>query len=191
MKRIAVFCGSSSGDKAIYLYEARKLGYWLADHDIELVYGGATVGLMGACADAVLEKGGKAIGVIPEILQQREIAHPHLSQLFIVHSMHERKAKMMELADGFIALPGGTGTMEEIFEAITWGQIGLHQKPCAFYNCGGYYDLLAAFLDQMVQSQFLSRENRNKIIIADSIESIDQQFEGYIPPKVKTYHLSK
>ncbi|TGA98882.1 TIGR00730 family Rossman fold protein [Sporolactobacillus shoreae] len=187
MKRVAVFCGSSSGDKAIYLDKARQLGYWLADREIELVYGGATVGLMGACADAVLERGGKVIGVIPELLQQREIAHSHLSELYVVSSMHERKAKMMELADGFIALPGGTGTMEEIFEAITWGQIGLHRKPCAFYNIGGYYDLLTVFLDQMVHSQFLSSENRNKIIIADFIESIERQFESYIPPKVKTY----
>lgn len=188
MKRVAVFCGSSSGDKKTYLDGARELGYWLADHHIELVYGGASVGLMGACADAALENGGKVIGVIPELLQQREIAHPRLSQLHVVHSMHERKAKMMELSDGFIALPGGTGTMEEIFEALTWGQIGLHKKPCAFYNIDGYYDLLTAFADKMVESHFLSQENREKIIIADSIDSISRQFESYSPPKIKTYN---
>ncbi|MFT8871890.1 MAG: TIGR00730 family Rossman fold protein [Sporolactobacillus sp.] len=187
MNSLAVFCGSSAGDDPSYSHAAAALGHELAARKITLVYGGASVGLMGACADAVLSDGGTVIGVIPEILQKREITHPRLSKLYIVPGMHERKAKMMELADAFLALPGGTGTMEEIFEAITWSQIGLHRKPCAFYNVSGYYTPLARFLDHMVERRFLSVDYRSKLIMSDSLDTIMQDFATYEPPKVKTY----
>ncbi|CAM3119006.1 TIGR00730 family Rossman fold protein [Sporolactobacillus spathodeae] len=187
MKRLTVFCGANPGTDPIYMQAAHELGIWLAERQVALVYGGASVGLMGACADAVLAHGGQAIGVMPELLQQRGIAHPKLNELIVVPDMQARKAKMLELADACLALPGGIGTMEEIFDAISWSQLGLHRKPCAFYNINGYYKSLAAFLDRTVSEGFLSGGNREKIIISDSLDIIEQCFATYVPPERRTY----
>src|SRR5579871_639763 len=148
LRRVCVFCGSSSGLRSSYAEAARRLGWTLAGHKVGLVYGGGKVGLMGTVADAVLERGGEAIGVIPQPLVAREIAHPGLTELRIVSSMHERKALMADLSDAFIALPGGYGTLEEFAEALTWSQLGIHKKPCGLLNVAGYYDNLIAFLDR-------------------------------------------
>jgi len=152
-----------------------------------LVYGGAKVGLMGIVADAVLEQGGKAIGVLPHFLRQREIAHEGLTELILVDSMHERKAKMAALADGFIALPGGPGTLEEFFEIFTWAQLGLHRKPCGLLNVNGYYDPLLSMFEAMVREGFMKPEY-GAIMVADtSPEEILERFAGYEAPPVKTY----
>jgi uncharacterized protein (TIGR00730 family) len=142
MKRITVFCGSSSGTEEIYTTQATLLGETLAIRNIELVYGGAKVGLMGAVADGVLNQGGKVIGVLPNFLGAKEIAHPKLTELILVATMHERKTKMNDLCDGVIVLPGGFGTLDELFEMLTWAQLGLHKKPIAILNVDGYYDAL-------------------------------------------------
>jgi hypothetical protein len=187
VKSIAVFCGSSEGASSIYKESAKQLGRVLAQRQITLVYGGANVGLMGAVADAVLEQGGKAIGVLPYFLQKREIAHQGLSELIMVDSMHERKAKMAELADGFIALPGGPGTLEEYFEIFTWGQLGLHQKPCGLLNINGYFDPLVSMFDRMEREQFMQPKYRSMVITDHTPEGILQQFSNYAAPSVKTY----
>lgn len=170
--RICVFSGSNFGFHPRHLGAARQLGRALARRGIGLVYGGASVGLMGAVADAVLEGGGDVIGVIPEALVRAEIAHLGLADLRVVGSMHERKALMAELADGFIALPGGLGTLEELFEAWTWAQLGHHDKGCALYNVAGYFDPLLAFLDQVAAEGFLMPAHREQLIVADGAEPI-------------------
>jgi len=142
MKTVCVYCGSSPGRLPEYQDAARRLGYELAGRGLGLVYGGASVGVMGAVADAMLERGGKAIGVIPYSLATKEVSHDGLDELIVVDSMHERKARMAELSDGFIALPGGWGTIEEIFEMLTWAQLGFHEKPCGLLNIASYYDHL-------------------------------------------------
>lgn len=187
MKAIAVYCGSSDGASSIYKESARKLGYELARRNITLIYGGANVGLMGAVADAVLEHGGKAIGVLPYFLQDREIAHKGLSELILVDTMHERKAKIAELADGFIALPGGPGTLEEYFEVFTWGQLGLHQKPCGLLNVNHYFDPLVSMFDMMVREQFMQSKFRAMVITDHTPEGLLNQFLNYTAPSVKTY----
>lgn len=187
MKSIAVFCGSSEGASSIYKECAEQLGHELAKRQITLVYGGAKVGLMGAVADAVLEQGGQVIGVLPHFLQQREIAHPGLTKLILVDSMHERKAKMAELADGFIALPGGPGTMEEFFEVFTWAQLGLHGKPCGFLNINHYYDPLLSMFDVMLREQFMQPKYHAMIITDSTPEGLLQKFASYSAPPVKTY----
>ncbi|MGC4047896.1 MAG: TIGR00730 family Rossman fold protein [Armatimonas sp.] len=160
MKAICVYCGSSFGKSAVYGDAARALGTILAEREISLIYGGASSGLMGIVADAVLDAGGKAIGVLPDFMKDKEIAHTRLSQLYVVDSMHERKAKMASLADGFIALPGGFGTLEEIFEALTWAQVDIHNKPCAFLNINGYFDMLFTFMDHMASEGLLRPRHR-------------------------------
>lgn len=187
MKSIAVFCGSSEGASSIYKESAAHLGRELAERQLTLIYGGAKVGLMGAVADAVLAHGGKAIGVLPYFLQSREIAHPGLTELILVDSMHERKAKMADLADGFVALPGGPGTLEEYFEIFTWGQLGLHQKPCGLLNVNGYFDPLLAMFDQMERERFMQPKYRSMVIADDTPEGILEQFARYEAPSVKTY----
>ncbi|RJE88318.1 TIGR00730 family Rossman fold protein [Paenibacillus sp. 1011MAR3C5] len=187
MKSIAVFCGSSEGASSIYKESAVKLGHVLAEHQITLIYGGANVGLMGAIADAVLEQGGQVIGVLPYFLQDREIAHKGLSELIMVGSMHERKAKMTELADGFIALPGGPGTMEEFFEIFTWGQLGLHNKPCGFLNINHYFDPIVSMFDVMQREQFMQPKYRSMVITDHTPEGVLKQFSNYVAPSVKTY----
>lgn len=187
MKRLAVFCGSSMGLSEAYKEGAIQLGKELAKRKITLVYGGSSIGIMGTVADTVLELGGQVIGVIPKMLEEREISHPHLTELLIVDSMHERKAKMVELADGFIALPGGMGTLEELFEVLTWAQLGLHQKPCGILNIHHYYDSLISFIDHMHEQQFLQDQYRSMALIASNPSDLIEQFQSYVAPLVKTY----
>ncbi|MFD1773838.1 TIGR00730 family Rossman fold protein [Paenibacillus rhizophilus] len=187
MKSIAVFCGSSEGASSIYKENALKLGQELAKQQVTLIYGGANVGLMGIVADAVLEHGGSVIGVLPQFLQNREIAHTGLTELIMVDSMHERKAKMAELADGFIALPGGPGTLEEYFEIFTWGQLGLHQKPCGLLNINQYFDPLVSMFDTMERDHFMQSKYRAMVITDNTPEGILKQFSIYKAPSVKTY----
>ncbi|WP_421876316.1 TIGR00730 family Rossman fold protein [Marinoscillum sp.] len=172
IKRLAIFCGSSTGHNTLYQHEAQAVGKLLAERGIELVYGGGKIGLMGAAADACLEHGGKVIGVIPEKLMTAEVGHTGVTKLHVVKTMHERKAMMAQLSDGFIALPGGIGTLEEIIEVFTWHQIGYHDKPCAFLNTGGYYDKLFDFIDHSVSEGFLSKTQRDELIISDQIEEL-------------------
>lgn len=180
--RIAVFCGSSPGHDKAYVESARTLGRYLAERNIELVFGGGKVGLMGAVADAVLDAGGEVFGVIPESLRDRELAHPGLTRLEVVASMHERKARMAELADAFVALPGGPGTLDELFEAWTWGQLGYHQKPCAVYNVEGYYDDLLAMIRKMCNRGFLKPEYADMLLVKQSPEALLSALQGYQPP---------
>ncbi|MFF2016888.1 TIGR00730 family Rossman fold protein [Paenibacillus sp. NPDC058177] len=187
MKSVAVFCGSSEGASPVYREGAQKLGHELAERNITLIYGGASVGLMGAVADAVLEKGGKVVGVLPHFLQTREIAHNHLTELIVVDSMHERKAKMAELADGFIALPGGPGTLEEYFEIFTWGQLGLHDKPLGLLNIEHYYDALITMFDHIAAEKFMQEKYRSMVLVDTTAKGILDQFAAYNAPEVKTY----
>ncbi|MCC2654679.1 MAG: Rossman fold protein family [Microvirga sp.] len=182
--RLCVFCGSNAGQDPVYLASARALGEALAASGIGLVYGGASVGLMGAVADAVLAKGGDVIGVMPQALVDKEIAHKGLSDLRVVRSMHERKALMAELADGFIALPGGLGTFEELFEVWTWAQLGYHRKPCALLNAGGFYDKLTDFLDDVVERGFVKPIHRAMLIVESDPAALIQAIRAYEPPKV-------
>ncbi|MBD0384480.1 LOG family protein [Paenibacillus sedimenti] len=187
MKRLAVFCGSSNGASQVYKEGAVQLGKELVKRRITLVYGGASVGIMGALADTVLNEGGKVIGVIPRHLAEREISHPHVTELYTVETMHERKAKMAELADGFIALPGGSGTLEEFFEVLTWAQIGLHQKPCGLLNIQEYYSPLLSLLDHMVEQQFMQEKYRALAIVDSDPKKLIDKFNLYEPPTIKTY----
>ncbi|MDA1477998.1 LOG family protein [Bacillus changyiensis] len=187
MKRLAVFCGSSLGASKVYKEGAVQLGQELAKRDITLIYGGASVGMMGTVADTVLAQGGQVIGVIPKMLEDREISHPGLTELIVVHSMHERKAKMAELADGFIALPGGPGTLEEFFEVFTWAQIGLHQKPCGLLNINHYYDHLISLFNHMTKEEFLQEKYRAMTVIEQDPERLIDRFSTYEAPSVKTY----
>jgi uncharacterized protein (TIGR00730 family) len=167
MKRICIFCGSSTGTQPAYREAAEAMGALLAQRRIGLVYGGGHVGLMGVIADAVLAGGGEAIGVIPQALADREIAHAGLTELHVVDSMHSRKALMADLSDAFIAMPGGVGTFEEFFEAVTWTQLGVHRKPCGLLNAGAFYTPLVAFIDQAVTEGFIKPTHRATIIVDD------------------------
>lgn len=189
--RLCVFCGSSAGNQPYYLEAAQQLGTTLAKAGITLVYGGAQVGLMGAVADAALAAGGQVIGVIPQHLVERELAHTGLTELRQVSSMHERKAMMADLSDGFIALPGGVGTFEELFEVWTWAQLGHHQKPCALFNAGGYYDKLIDFLDHAMNEGFMKQAYREMLIVAPDVESLMAKVEAYEPPKVAKWMEDK
>jgi hypothetical protein len=165
-RRVAVYCGSSSGNDAAFLAEARALGAAIAAAGFGLVYGGASVGLMGAVADAALAGGAEVIGVLPEVLAGKEIAHPGLTRLELVATMHERKARMAELADAFLVLPGGYGTLEELLEVVTWAQLRLHAKPVILVNTSGYWDGFLAFLDAAVKAGFLKEKNRELMLVA-------------------------
>ena len=187
MKRLCVYCGSSPGKLPQYRDAAQTLGHEMAARGIALVYGGASIGVMGTIADAVLDKGGEALGVIPGVLAKREITHRGLNELFVVNSMHQRKAKMAELSDGFIALPGGWGTIEEIFEMLTWAQLGLHEKPCGLLNISSYYDHLFAFLEHAIDQRFVQQEFRPMIMIDQSASSLLDRFENYSAPHVKKW----
>ncbi|MEF3074246.1 TIGR00730 family Rossman fold protein [Methylobacter sp. Wu1] len=182
MKSICVYCGSSPGRLEAYSNAARALARTLVDRNIRLVYGG--VGIMGLLADAVLELGGQAVGVIPEGLVRREVAHKHLTELHVTQSMHERKMLMAELSDGFIALPGGIGTLEELFEVWTWAQLGLHKKPCGLLNIAGYFDALTAFLDHAVTEQFVKQPHHSILIVEREPEALLDRFDSYMPPAV-------
>jgi uncharacterized protein (TIGR00730 family) len=187
MNRICVYCGSNPGREPDYVEAARSLGHEMAERGIGLVYGGASVGVMGAVADAVMEKGGEAIGVIPHALATREVAHSGLAELFVVDSMHERKAKMAVLSEGFIALPGGWGTIEEIFEMLTWAQLGFHEKPCGLLNISAYYDHLQKFLDHAIDQRFVREEYRPMMIMEKTATEILDRFDQYEAPKVKKW----
>lgn len=184
MKSITVFCGSSYGNETMYEQQAALLGKTLAQKEITLVYGGASVGLMGAVANAALEAGGKVIGVIPRFLNSKEIAHIGLTELILVDSMHERKAKMSELCEGVITLPGGFGTMEELFEMLTWAQLGLHQKPIGLLNTGGYYDALNYLVKTMEEQGFLKPVYREMLLVNEDIEALLEQMKNYQAPEV-------
>lgn len=183
MKRITVYCGSSSGSDDVYKKCAIGLGKALARHDLDLVYGGAKVGLMGAVADGTLRNGGNVIGVLPYFLAEKELQHDALTEMILVDTMHDRKAKMCELGDGFIALPGGFGTMEELFEMLTWAQLSLHHKPVAVLNIDGYYDALLQFVETMIQGGFLKEEYRNLLLVSSDVEDLLEQMKEYTPPK--------
>ncbi|MGE6354227.1 TIGR00730 family Rossman fold protein [Flavobacterium sp. NPDC079362] len=184
MKRITVFCGSSFGTDEIYKEQATLLGQTLAKQNIELVYGGANVGLMGAIADGVLNAGGKAIGVLPNFLRSKEIVHLGLTELILVESMHERKTKMNDLCDGVIALPGGFGTLEELFEMLTWAQLGLHKKPIAILNINGFYDALIELTKVMVEKGLLKDINQQMLLVSDNIDDLLDQMKNYVAPTV-------
>ncbi|HEY6581798.1 MAG TPA: TIGR00730 family Rossman fold protein [Rubrobacter sp.] len=183
MQSVCVFCGSSPGLDPAYTEAARSLGRTLAKANIRLVFGGGHVGLMGVVSNAAIEAGGEAIGVIPKFLVERELAHTGLTDLRIVGSMHERKAMMSDLSEGFITLPGGTGTLEEFFEILTWAQLGEHEKPCGLLNVAGYYDPLLTVFDQMVNRGFLSGPNRDLVLVESEHERLLQRLESYQPPK--------
>ncbi len=183
MKRICVFCGSSPGAKPDYIQTARLLGRTLAKMKITLVYGGASVGTMGQLAKSCLESGGEVIGVIPKKLVEMEVSYKGLTRLHVVETMHERKAMMAELADGFIAMPGGLGTIEEFFEVLTWAQLGMHRKPCGLLNICHFYDKLMDFLDLTVEEQFVEINHREMIQIDESPEGLLKKFETYQAPQ--------
>ncbi|MCD4749341.1 MAG: TIGR00730 family Rossman fold protein [Thermoanaerobaculales bacterium] len=182
MNRICVFCGSSPGTRPEYLQAAEALGRECVRRDLGLVYGGASVGLMGRLAETVLTSGGNVIGVIPFSLVEREVALSDLSDLRVVGSMHERKALMAELSDGFVALPGGLGTIEEFFEVLTWTQLGIHEKPCGLLNVSGYFDSLVEFLDHAVEQQFIRPENRSMVLVDKDPRPLLDMFESYEQP---------
>lgn len=184
MKRFTVFCGSSSGFDPQFSQAAREMGSLLALKGIGIVYGGASIGLMGAVADGCLDQGGEVIGVLPNFLRSKEIAHHKLTTLYTTETMHERKTKMHELSDGAIALPGGFGTLDEIFESLTWGQLGLHQKPIGFYSINGFYDPLMELLAKMVDTGFLKKENYEMVLISEDIETLLYKMANYSPPQV-------
>lgn len=184
MKSVTVFCGSSSGSDPIYRSQAAMLGRILAQQNITIIYGGAKVGLMGAVADAALSDGGKVVGVIPKFLRSKEIAHDHLTELIMVESMHERKTKMHELCDGIIALPGGFGTLEELFEILTWAQLGLHKKPIGLLDINGFYDHLKKLLGNMVDKGFLKEINYDMLLISDDINDLLNQMKRYVAPSI-------
>jgi hypothetical protein len=187
MKRICVYCGSSPGRNPAFRKAAERLGSVLVQRGLGLVYGGASVGIMGAVADAVLARGGEVIGVIPKALDEKEITHPGLTEQHVVGSMHERKALMAELSDGFLALPGGWGTFEEIFEALTWAQLGIHRKPCGLLNESGYYDHLGAFLEHAIEQAFVRPEYRSMLMISADPEDLLDRFAAYQAPQLRKW----
>ena len=178
---ICVFAGSSDGLKSDYAAAAQELGLQLATRNIGLVYGGAKVGLMGKVAEAVLEADGKVIGVIPEFLSSKEVTHTELTELHVVSSMHERKQKMSDLSNGFIALPGGLGTLEEMAEILTWSQLGVHNKPCGLLNVSGYYNALIDFFDHAISQQFMKEEDRHMILSENTADALLNRMATYQP----------
>lgn len=181
MKSIVVFCGSGEGNKPVYKEAAHELGTTLATQGIRLIYGGARVGIMGAVAEAALAAGGEVIGVIPHFLRTKEVAHEGLTELIVTENMHERKLKMHELSDGIIALPGGWGTMEELFEMLTWAQLGLHVRPVGLLNVNGYYNALNTLCDTMVNEGFIPADVRGMLLTNTTVEGLLEQMHSYIP----------
>jgi uncharacterized protein (TIGR00730 family) len=184
MKRVCVFCGSSPGARPEYVRAAEGVGRALAERGLGLVYGGAGVGLMGKLAETVIRGGGEVIGVMPAALAEKEVVFKDLPDLRIVGSMHERKALMADLADGFVALPGGLGTLEEFFEVLTWAQLGIHTKPCGLLNVCSYFDDIVAFLDRAVKEIFIRAEHRTMLLVHEDPSELLQQFELYEPPTI-------
>jgi len=184
MKSIAVFCGSSEGFNDIYKDTGYELGAICAERNIRLIYGGAKVGVMGAVAEGALQNGGKVIGVIPRFLRTKEVAHEGLTEMILTETMHERKLKMHEFSEGIIALPGGWGTMEELFEMMTWAQLGLHPKPIGILNINGFYEPLLALLNNMIEEGFLKEIYREMILVSDDIFDLLERMNSYIVPDV-------
>lgn len=184
MKSICVYCGSSTGSSDVFATGARQLATSLVNHQMSLVYGGGNVGLMGIVADEVILLGGHVTGVIPQALMDKEVGHTRLNQLHIVRNMHERKALMAELSDGFIAMPGGIGTLEELFEMFTWLQLGFHEKPLGLLNIDGFFDILILFLKQTVQKKFLQERHLELLIIESDPERLLQRFKDFKPQHV-------
>ena len=184
---IIVYCGASKGNKKEYENSAIQLGEWIAKNNHTLVFGGGNAGLMGTIANTVIHNNGKTIGVMPTFLQQRELAHDKLDELIIVESMSERKKVILEKGDVCIALPGGPGTLEEITEVVSWSRIGQNSNPCIFFNTNNYYSLIEKFYDQMVSNEFLTQEDRNKILFSKSLKEIEEFIKNYKAPKVRTY----
>ncbi|MEP6907947.1 MAG: TIGR00730 family Rossman fold protein [Pseudoxanthomonas sp.] len=187
MKSICVYCGSNAGNKLIYSERAAALGDRIAKEGLRLVYGGGNVGLMGVVANAVLEAGGQVTGVIPKQLADWEVAHRWLTELEIVGSMHERKARMFDLSDGFVTLPGGFGTMEEIFEMLTWRQLGIGNKPCAFLDVDGFYAPLIGMIDRMVEERFLHAEQRTDLWHGEDIAAMLEWMRDYRPAQASKW----
>ena len=187
MRRICVYCGSNPGVRPEYATAAKELADVLVRHELELVYGGSDKGIMGIIADAVLEQGGKVHGVIPRMLMEKEIAHQGLTELHVVASMHARKTMMAALSDGFIAMPGGYGTLEEIIEIMTWGQLRFHEKPCGLLNVDGFFDHLLAYLDHASGEGFLRRENRDMLLVDADPVGLIRKFERYTAPRVEKW----
>lgn len=179
---LCVYCGSSGGRTESYATHARALARAMVERGIRLVYGGASVGIMGVIADEVLRLGGQAVGVIPESLLKKEIAHKGLTELHVTPSMHTRKMQMAELADGFVALPGGIGTLEEIFEVWTWAQLGFHRKPCGLFNVDGYYDALTVFLDHAATERFVREQHRDMLVVESDPDVLLDRYTAYTPP---------
>jgi uncharacterized protein (TIGR00730 family) len=191
MKKVTVFCGSSYGNETIYKDQAFALGTYLANQNIGLVYGGAKVGLMGAIAQGVLENGGEVIGVLPNFLRTKEVAHDNLTELILVETMHERKMKMHELSDGAIALAGGFGTFEELFELLTWGQLGLHEKPVGLLNTNGFYDHLILMVKTMVREGFLKESNEKMLLVETDFQLLIEGMKNYQAPKIAKWISEK
>src|SRR3989339_780939 len=187
MKAVCVYCGSSPGRLDVYAEAACALGQALVARDLGLVYGGASIGLMGLVADTVLQLGGRAVGVIPQALARKEVVHRHLTELHVTQSMHERKTMMAELSDGFIAMPGGIGTLEEIFEIWTWAQLGIHAKPCGLLNVAGYFDALTRFLDHATAGAFLKPPHRALLIVEQQPQALLDRFASYQPPSIRKW----
>lgn len=184
MKRICVYCGSSAGRVPEYAELAKSLAHELTSRGIGLVYGGSSVGLMSEVANTVLAAGGEVIGIIPQALVDKEVAHHGLTELKVVGSMHERKAMMAELSDGFIALPGGLGTLEELFEILTWSQLGMHKKPCGLLSVNNYYDHLIAFLDHATEEQFVKKMHRDMLLVDNNPNNLLNAMQDYCPPQI-------
>jgi uncharacterized protein (TIGR00730 family) len=187
MKRVCVFAGSSVGARSSYREAAEELGRTLAARGMDVVFGGGRIGLMGALADAALEAGGQVIGVIPAALEAKELGHTGLTELRVVESMHERKATMADLADGFVALPGGWGTLDELFEILTWGQLGLHTKPCGVLNIDGYFDRLLSFMQHLVDERFVRPENSRMLSVATTPSALLDLMEACTPAPVEKW----
>lgn len=187
MRSICVYCGANRGRRKEYAEAARATAQALVHQGIRLVYGGGSIGLMGILADAALEAGGQVIGVIPRHLHHKEVAHDGLKELHVVNSMHERKALMAELSDGFMALPGGLGTLEELLEMLTWAQLGLHAKPCGLLNVAGYYDRLSGFLDLAVAQRFIRPAHRAMLLVDTDIARLLRRFARYRPATVRKW----
>lgn len=182
MKRICVFCGSAKGARPGYEEAAVRLGHLMAERGLDLVYGGGSIGLMRVIADAVMAKGGKVIGVIPDSLLQREVGHRGVTELRVVDTMHQRKALMADLSDAYIALPGGYGTLEEFCEVVTWSQLGIQQKPCGLLNVEKFWDGLLEFLDHAVREEFVRKENRGLVLVATTAEEMLEKLSAWSPP---------
>lgn len=187
MKNVVVFCGASLGKGQVYYDHAYTLGRILANNGIAVIFGGGKVGLMGAVAEGALHHDGRVVGVIPKFLRTKEIAHEDVSQLIEVENMHERKMRMHELSDAIIAMPGGWGTMEELFEMMTWAQLGLHKKPVGILNVNGYYNSFITMMDNMVTEGFLKQELRDMLLVSEKVEDLIAKMQNYTPPEVTKY----